>query len=158
MSGHPRSQLAPTSGAIGYGVPAAVAAALTEPDRTVVAVAGDGGFLMTGQEIETAVRYGCNITVIVFRNGLYGTIAMHQARTFGRTAAVDIGRVDLAGYARSLGAAGFTVADRDSLIPALREALAVPGPAVVDVATDPDTLTPDVGLSQLLSRHPDTGA
>jgi acetolactate synthase-1/2/3 large subunit len=153
---HPRSQLAPTSGAMGYGVPAAVAAALSEPDRTVVATCGDGGFLMTGQEIETAVRYGCDLTVIVFRNGLYATIAMHQARVFGRTAAVDIGPVDLAGCARSLGAAGFAATDRESLTAALREALALPGPAVVDVATDPDAMTPDVGLSELLSRHSHT--
>ena len=146
----PRSQLAPTSGAMGYGVPAAVAAALNAPDRTVVGVAGDGGFLMTGQELETAVRHQCHLTIIVFRNGLYGTIAMHQARTFGRTAAVDIGAVDLAAYARSLGATGFSVTNRDELKLALRDALAVRGPTLIDVVTDPDVITPAVRLSDLL--------
>ena len=148
---HPGTQLAPTSGAMGYGVPAAVAAGLTHPERTVVGVAGDGGFLMTGQEIETATRYGCNITVVVLRNGLYGTIAMHQARGFGATCGVEIGQVDLAGYARSLGASGFSVNDRSSLGDALREAVAVPGPAVVDVVVDPDVMTPTSTLTQLLA-------
>ncbi len=84
---HPGTQLASTNGAMGYGVPAAVAAKLAAPERTVVACCGDGGFLMTGQEIETAVRYGAAITVVVFRNRLHGTIAMHQragARPHGR--------------------------------------------------------------------------
>ena len=80
----PRSQVAPTSGAMGYAVPAAIGAKLAQPERPVVAVVGDGGMLMTGQELETAVRYGIDITVIVLSNGLYGTIAMHQARRFGR--------------------------------------------------------------------------
>ncbi len=117
----PGTQLAPTNGAMGYGVPAAVAAKLAAPDREVVAVAGDGGFLMTGQEIETAVRYGAGITVVVFRNGMHGTIAMHQARALGRTAGVEIGDVDLASYARSLGAEGYTVRDPEDLAPALRD-------------------------------------
>src|SRR5215208_863558 len=80
-----RTQLAPANGAMGYGVPAAVAAKLAAPERRVVALAGDGGFLMSGQEIETAVRYGAPITVVVFRNGMHGTIAMHQAWKQART-------------------------------------------------------------------------
>ncbi|MDA8073466.1 MAG: thiamine pyrophosphate-binding protein [Actinomycetota bacterium] len=143
----PATQLAPTSGAMGYGVPAAVAAGLVHPERTAVGVAGDGGFLMTGQEIETAVRYGCDITVVVVRNGLYGTIAMHQARAFGATCGVEIGEVDLAAYARSLGASGFSVRSRSSLGDALAEAVATPGPAVVDVVVDPDVITPTSRLS-----------
>ena len=147
--GHPASQLAPANGAMGYGVPAAVAAKLAAPDREVVAVAGDGGFLMTGQEIETAVRYGARITVVVFRNGLHGTIAMHQARSMGRTAGVEIGEVDLSGYARSLGAEGFTVRDPEDLAPALEAALASAEVSLVDVVTDPDVISPSARLSEI---------
>lgn len=146
---HPRTQLGPTSGAMGYGVPAAVAAKLAAPERPVVALCGDGGFLMTGQEIETAVRYGAAITVVVFRNGMHGTIAMHQARELGRTAGAEIGEVDLAGYARSLGARGYTVRDGNDLAPALEEALSVGAPALVDVVTDPDLINPTARLSEL---------
>jgi acetolactate synthase-1/2/3 large subunit len=146
---HARTQLAPTNGAMGYGVPAAVAAKLAAPDRRVVAIVGDGGFLMTGQEIETAVRYGMPITVVVFRNGMHGTIAMHQTREMGRTAGVEIGDVDLAGYARSLGAAGHTVRDPDELVPTLERALASDYVSLVDVVTDPDIISPSARLSEL---------
>ena len=146
---HPLTQLAATNGAMGYGVPAAVGAKLAAPERTVVALCGDGGFLMSGQEIETAVRYGAGITVVVFRNGMHGTIAMHQARDVGRTAGSEIGPVDLAGFARSLGAEGYTVTAPEDLEPALREAVADDGVSLVDVATDPDLITPTARLSQL---------
>ncbi|MGH3144824.1 MAG: thiamine pyrophosphate-dependent enzyme, partial [Rubrobacter sp.] len=145
----PATQLAPTNGAMGYGVPAAVAASLAAPDRPVVAVAGDGGFLMTGQELETAVRYGARITVVVLRNGIHGTIAMHQAQALGRTAGVEIGDVDLAAYARSLGAEGHTVRDPEDLAPALQAALASEAVVLVDVVTDPDIISPSARLSQL---------
>jgi acetolactate synthase-1/2/3 large subunit len=146
---HAKTQLAPANGAMGYGVPAAVAAKLAAPDRPVVALAGDGGFLMSGQEIETAVRYGAQILVVVFRNGMHGTIAMHQAREVGRTAGVQIGDVDLAGYARSLGGTGYTVRDSDELAPALEEALASDSVALVEVLTDPDLISPTSRLSEL---------
>ena len=145
----PGTQLAPTNGAMGYAVPAAVAAKLAAPDRPVVAVAGDGGFLMTGQEIETAVRYGTGISIIVFRNGMHGTIAMHQARALGRTAGVEIGEVDLAAYARSLGAEGHTVRDPDDLAPTLRTALDSGAVCLLDVVTDPDIISPSARLSEL---------
>lgn len=147
---HPRTQIAPTNGAMGYGVPAAVAAKLAEPDRAVVAVAGDGGFLMSGQEIETAVRYDAHIKVVVFRNGIHGTIAMHQARTFGRTAGIGIGSVDLAAYARSLGAEGFTVSTPGELRSALESAVSFEGVAVVDIATDAELITPSARMSELM--------
>src|ERR687893_16384 len=146
---HPGTQLASTNGAMGYGVPAAVAAKLAAPDRTVVACCGDGGFLMTGHEVETAVRYGAAITVVVFRNRLHGTIAMHQKRALGRTAGVEIGEVDLAGYARSLGAEGHTVRDPDELVPALEAAVALDTVTLLDVVTDPDIITPSARLSEL---------
>jgi acetolactate synthase-1/2/3 large subunit len=145
----PNTQLAPTNGAMGYGVPAAVAAKLAAPEREVVAVAGDGGFLMTGQELETAVRYGAGITVVVFRNGMHGTIAMHQARAMGRTAGVEIGEVDLAAYARSLGAEGHPVRDPEDLAPALQAAVASDAVTLLDVVTDPDIISPSARLSEL---------
>ena len=151
---HPGTQLAPTNGAMGYGVPAAVAAKLAAPDRTVVACCGDGGFLMTGQEIETAVRYGAAITVVVFRNRLHGTIAMHQKQALGRTAGVEIGEVDLAGYARSLGAEGHTVRDPDGLAPAMEAALASDTVTLLDVVTDPDIISPSTTLSEIVSESP----
>jgi acetolactate synthase I/II/III large subunit len=146
---HPKTQLAPTSGAMGYGVPAAVAAKTAAPDRRVVAVAGDGGFMMTGQELETAVRYGVNILVVVFKNGMHGTIAMHQMRSAGRTAGTEIGQIDLATYARSLGAQGWSVSEEDDLDDVLRESLEAEGPALVEVVTDPDLITPTARLSEL---------
>jgi acetolactate synthase I/II/III large subunit len=149
---HPRTQLAPANGAMGYGVPAAVAAKLAAPDRCVVAVAGDGGFLMSGQEIETAVRYGAPILVVVFRNGLHGTIAMHQAQEMGRTAGVEIAEVDLAGYARSLGAVGYTVRDPEDLVPTFEEALASDTVTLVDVVTDADLITPTSRLSEMAGK------
>jgi acetolactate synthase I/II/III large subunit len=145
----PDTQLASTNGAMGYGVPAAVAAKLAAPRRTVVACCGDGGFLMTGQEMETAVRYGTPITVVVFRNGLQGTIAMHQQRDIGRTAGVEIGGVDLAGYARSLGAEGHTVRDPEDLAPALKAAAASDAVSLLDVVTDPDVISPTARLSEI---------
>ncbi|WP_017604508.1 thiamine pyrophosphate-dependent enzyme [Nocardiopsis alkaliphila] len=148
---HPRTQLAPTSGAMGYAVPAAVAAKIAEPGRTVVAVAGDGGALMTGQELETAVRVGAAVTVVVFQNGLYGTIAMHQARELGRIAGTRIsGPLDLAGYARALGARGSTVHTREELEKALAEAVAADLPTLVDVRTDPEVISPTATMSDLL--------
>jgi len=152
--GHPSTQLASTNGAMGYGVPAAVAAKLAAPERTVVACCGDGGFLMTGQEVETAVRYGAAITVVVFRNRMHGTIAMHQKRSLGRTAGVEIGEVDLAGYARSLGAEGHTVTDPDELAPALEAAVASETVTLLDVVTDPDIISPSTTLSEIAGDSP----
>lgn len=154
----PRTQLAPTSGAMGYAVPAAIAAKLAEPHRTVVGVAGDGGFLMTGNELETAVRYMLDLTIIVFRNGLLGTIAMHQGRSFGRLSGSDIGSVDLAAFAEALGARGLTARSPDDLYPALEEALATVGPVVVDVITDSNRISPTTMLDSLLTGGRPRGA
>ena len=148
----PDTQLAPANGAMGYAVPAAVAAKMAAPDTTVVATVGDGGVLMTGQEVETAVRHGAGIVVVVFQNGLYGTIAMHQAKVHGRLAGVTIGPLDLAGWARGLGAEGLTVDRQEDLEPTLARALACGRPCVVDVRTDPDVITADSRLAALLGR------
>lgn len=145
-----RTQLGPTSGAMGYAVPAAVAAKLAAPQRDVVALVGDGGFLMTGQELETAVRHGAALTTIVFRNGLYGTIALHQARGLRALSAVDIGAVDLAAVARGYGAQAWTVRAADDLDEALLAARQCAQPALLDVLVDPDVLTPSARLSELV--------
>jgi acetolactate synthase I/II/III large subunit len=144
------TQLAPVNGAMGYAVPAAVAASLAAPERTAVAVVGDGGVLMTGQELETAVRLGAPAVVLVLQNGLYGTIAMHQARDIGRTSGVDIGGVDLVRWAEGLGAAAYGVTDAEQLDDALTEAVAARRPAVVAVRTDPEIITPAATLGELL--------
>ncbi|MFC7340847.1 thiamine pyrophosphate-binding protein [Saccharopolyspora griseoalba] len=148
----PRTQLGPCNGAMGYAVPSAVSAKLAAPERTVIAIVGDGGALMTGQEIETAVRNRAPIVVVVFQNGLYGTIALHQAKSDLRLSAVDIGAIDFAGWARGLGAEGRTVNTREELEPAVREALSSDRPCVLDVRTDPDVLTADTRLADFLEE------
>jgi acetolactate synthase-1/2/3 large subunit len=148
----PRSQLGPSNAAMGYAVPAAVAAKLAEPRRTVVAMVGDAGTLMTGQEIETAVRYRAPVMVVVFQNGVHGPLAMHQARTYGRLTGVSIPLTDFASWARGLGAAGYTVDDREELEPIIASALVRQRPCVIDVRTDPDVVTPDVRISALLGQ------
>jgi len=145
-----KSQLGPTSGSMGYAVPAAIGGALADPSRTMVAVAGDGGFLMSGQEIETAVRYGVSMTVVVFSNGLYGTIAMHQAGFKQRLAGVDIGRVDLAGYARSLGAQAVRVEALGDFADALTTAIGRDGVNMIEVRSEPDLISPSRRLSGML--------
>ncbi|MEV6896996.1 thiamine pyrophosphate-dependent enzyme [Amycolatopsis sp. NPDC051372] len=147
----PRSQLGPSNAAMGYAVPAAIAAKLAEPRRAVVAMVGDAGTLMTGQEIETAVRYRAPVMVVVFQNGVHGALAMHQARAHGRLSGVTIPLTDFASWARGLGAAGYTVDDREELEAIVASALVRQRPCVIDVRTDPDVVTPDVRLSTLLS-------
>jgi len=155
---HPRTQVGPTSGAMGYGVPGGIGAKLADPTSEVVALAGDGGFLMTGQELETAVRSEAPFTTVVFRNGLYGTIALHQARAFHRTAGVDIGEVDVAAVARGYGAEAWTVSEEDELTSALAEARGCGRPAVLDCLIDPDVLSPSDRLSTFLSPDQDGDA
>ena len=121
-AGYP-SQLAPTAGAMGYGVPAAVAAARRFPDRTVVALAGDGDFLMNGQELATAVQHGCDIVVIVIDNGAYGTIRMHQEREFpGRISATALTNPDFAALGTAYGAWSRRIETTEAFREALDEA------------------------------------
>jgi acetolactate synthase-1/2/3 large subunit len=138
----PRTQAAPTSGAMGYAVPGGIGAALAFPGRPVLAVAGDGGFLMTGQEVETAVREGVPLVVAVLRNGLYGTIAMHQMRAFGRVAGINISDVDIAGFAESLGAVGLRPRDTAELRDMAAEAFRSGRTTVIDIPIDPAVLKP----------------
>jgi acetolactate synthase I/II/III large subunit len=122
--------------AMGISVPGAIAAKLVHPDRRVVALAGDGAFLMNSQELETAVRIGTPITVVVWRDDGYGLIDWKQRNEFGRPFGVDFGNPDLVAYAESFGIAGFRPASAGDLYPTLQRALAVNGPSVVDVPID----------------------
>jgi len=122
--------------AMGISLPGAIAAKLVHPDRKVVALCGDGGFLMNSQELETAKRIGANITVVVWRDDGYGLIDWKQRNEFGRPFAVEFGNPDFVAYAESFGLAGFRPATADDLYPTLMRALDVPGPSVVEVPID----------------------
>jgi acetolactate synthase-1/2/3 large subunit len=142
------TQLAPRNGAMGYGVPAGLAAAALHPDRTVVTVAGDGCFLMSGNELATAVQFGLNVIVIVVNNGMLGTIRMHQERAFpGHVIATELRNPDFAAYAASFGALGLLVERTEEFPAALARARAHQGPALIELRTDPDQLSPDLRLS-----------
>jgi len=143
-----RTQLAPTSGSMGYSVPAAVAAKIAQPKRTVVAVAGDGEFLMNGQELATAVQYGAPIVVLVVNNGMYGTIRMHQEREYpGRVSGTELANPDFAAYARAFGGHGETVRATAEFQPAFERALASGKPSVIELKIDPEAITPSATLS-----------
>jgi acetolactate synthase I/II/III large subunit len=133
----PGTFLGPTSGAMGYGLPAAIAAALVHRDRAVVALVGDGGLAMTMAELETAVREHTRVVVICFDNERYGTIRMHQdRRPEGESVATDLGPIDFAAVARACGARGVRVESDDAFEPALRQALAGDRPTVLDLVLD----------------------
>ncbi len=145
-----RTQLAPTSGSMGYGVPAAIAAALAHPDRQVVCFAGDGCFLMTGQELATARQYGADLTVVVANNGMYGTIRMHQERHYpGRVHGTGLANPDFAMLARSFGGHGVRVETDDEFNAALDDALAHRGLSLIEVMTDPQALSPAATLDEV---------
>jgi acetolactate synthase-1/2/3 large subunit len=147
-----RTQLAPTSGAMGYGLPAAVAAALLEPARTVVNLAGDGDFLMTSQEMATAIAYGAKRLVsIVVDNGSYGTIRMHQEREYpGRVSGSDLGNPDFAALARAFGWWAEGRVDRTAdFEPALVAALAAGRPALIHVRLATDVITSRTSLAAI---------
>jgi acetolactate synthase-1/2/3 large subunit len=122
--------------AMGISLPGAIAAKLVYPDRKVVALCGDGGFLMNSQELETAKRIGADITVVIWRDDGYGLIDWKQRNEFGRPFAVEFGNPDFVDYAASFGIAGFRPASADDLYPTLMSALDTPGPTVVDVPID----------------------
>jgi acetolactate synthase-1/2/3 large subunit len=128
---------------MGYGVPAGIAAKILHPERDVVIVAGDGDFLMSGQELATAVRHGANVVVLVVDNGQYGTIRMHQARDFpGRQSGTALTNPDFAAFAQSFGAFGATV-ERTADFPAAFEAARASGkPALIAIKTDPQEIAP----------------
>jgi acetolactate synthase I/II/III large subunit len=144
------TQLAPRSGSMGYGFPAAVAAKAVHPDRTVVCLAGDGDFLMTGQELATAVQEGLAVVVLVVNNGMYGTIRMHQERHYpGRVVGTDLVNPDFAAYARAFGAHGAVVERTEDVAAALDDGLAAGGPALVELRVDREAITPRQTLSEI---------
>jgi len=149
----PGTQLAPTAGAMGYGLPAAVAASLRHPGRSVVALAGDGCFLMNGQELATAVQTGASILVIVVDNGAYGTIRMHQEREFpGRISGTRLANPDFAALARAYGAWAETVETTDAFAPALARAQGETGVRLLHLKTQVEVITPAAMLSDIARR------
>ena len=135
---------------MGHGLPAGVAAALRFPERQVMVVAGDGDFLMNGQELATAVRYGCRMLVIVVDNGSYGTIRMHQERRYPRrVSGTDLVNPDFAALARAYGAWAATVERREDFADAVGEALARPGVALLHLKVDVERIGPSVTISAL---------
>jgi acetolactate synthase-1/2/3 large subunit len=143
-------QLGPTSGSMGFGLPAAIAAKQLFPDRTVVCFAGDGDFLMNGQEFATAVQYGLAIVVLVIDNGIYGTIRMHQEREYpGRVVASGLRNPDFAAYARAFGGHGETIERTEEFEPAFERALASGVPAILHLKVDPEAITPTTTLSAI---------
>jgi acetolactate synthase I/II/III large subunit len=148
-----RTQLGSTNGSMGYGYPAAVAAKLAEPKRPVFALCGDGDFLMTGQEIATAVQYGANFVAVVVNNGMYGTIRMHQEREYpGRVYGTDLRNPDFAAYARAFGGHGETVERTADFAPAYERAAASGKPAIIELKIDPDAIGPAATLSGIREK------
>ncbi len=146
----PGTQLAPTAGAMGYGVPAAVAASLRHPGRSVVALAGDGCFLMNGQELATAVAHGANMLVIVVDNGAYGTIRMHQEREYpGRVVGTNLGNPDFAALARAFGCWAETVGRTADFAPALARAMEQTGVRMLHLKTDVEAITAGTTLTKM---------
>jgi acetolactate synthase-1/2/3 large subunit len=148
-----RTYAGPTSGAMGYGVPAAVAAKAVFPERTVIALAGDGCFMMAAQELATAHQYNLPIIVLVLNNGMYGTIRMHQERHYPeRTIATNLMNPDFAALARAYGGHGETVTTTAEFWPALERARASGKVAVIDIKMDPEAITTGTTLSAITAK------
>jgi acetolactate synthase I/II/III large subunit len=144
------TQLGPRSGSMGYGVPAAVAAKAVHPDRPVVCLTGDGDFLMTGQELATAVQEELDVVVLVVNNAMYGTIRMHQERHYpGRVVGTDLRNPDFVAYAHAFGAHGALVERSEDFPGALDEALRCGGPALIELRVDPQAITPRQTLDEI---------
>ena len=142
--------LGPTNGAMGYAVPAAIGTKITFPDRVSIALVGDGGFLMTGQEIATAFQAGVAPIVLVFNNGMYGTIRMYQERAYpGRVSGTKLTNPDFSKFIESFGGHGELVERDGELVPAFQRALASGKPAVIEVRVNPEQVTHRATISQL---------
>ncbi|MET7248378.1 thiamine pyrophosphate-binding protein [Methylobacterium sp. EM32] len=146
-------QLAPTSGSMGYGVPAAIGAKRLLPERTVVAVSGDGDFLMNGQDFATAVQYDLPVIIILVDNGMYGTIRMHQEREYpGRVSGTALRNPDFAAYAKAFGGYGERVERTEDFPAALARAIASGLPAILHCPIDPEAITPTTTIQALRNR------
>ncbi|MGO4564088.1 thiamine pyrophosphate-binding protein [Rhizobium sp. 2YAF20] len=144
------TQSAPTSGSMGYGMPAAVAAKQLFPDREVICFAGDGCFMMHGQEFATAVQYGLPLIALVINNGMYGTIRMHQERDYpGRVSATALVNPDFADFARAYGGHGETVKTTEEFGAAFERARASGKPSIIEIVLDPEAITPTRTLSEI---------
>lgn len=145
-----RTQLGPTNGAMGYGVPAAIAAKLHQPHRTVVAFTGDGDFLMTGQELATAKQYGAAVIVILVNNGMYGTIRMHQEREYpARVHGTALENPDFVALANAYGVYAERIESTESFAAAFERAQASQMPALLEIRIDPEAITPRASLSAI---------
>jgi len=145
--------VAPISGSMGYGVPAAIAMKRLYPERQVICLAGDGDFLMNGQEFATAVQYDLPFITIVFDNGMYGTIRMHQEREYpGRISATALRNPDFPAYARAFGGFGISVERTEDFPAAFREAQASNKPAIIRLAIDPEAISPATTLAKIRAR------
>ena len=148
-----RTQLAATSGTMGYGLPAAIAAKLRYPERCVVAFVGDGDFMMNGQELATAMQYHANIIVIVVNNGIYATIRMHQEREYpGRVIGTDMVNPDFVALAEAYGAHAERVEKTDEFVAAFERSLLAEKPALIEVMLDPGILTPTATVESLRAQ------
>ncbi len=146
----PGRQLGPTSGAMGYGVPAAVAAKLVYPDRLVVGFCGDGGFMMTGQELTTATLEGTGPIILVFNNSMYGTIRMHQERRFpGRVVGTALKSPDFLALAHAYGVFGASITCTADFAPAFEEAASSGRAAIIELKMDPEVITTRTTLSEI---------
>jgi acetolactate synthase-1/2/3 large subunit len=147
---HPRTQLGPTVGAMGYGVPAGIAAKVAHPERCVLTFVGDGGFMMTGQELATAMHHQLDPIILLFNNGLYGTIRMHQEREYpDRIIGTDLTNPDFAALARAYGAHGETVERTEDFAPALARARESGKAAVIDLRMDANIITTSTTLDAI---------
>jgi len=147
------SHVAPASGSMGYGVPAAVAMKRLYPEGQIVCLAGDGDFLMNGQEFATAVQYDLPFTTIIVDNGMYGTIRMHQEREYpGRISATELRNPDFPAYARAFGGFGVSVERTEDFPAAFKAAQASGKPAIVRLAIDPEAITPVMTLAKIRAK------
>lgn len=121
---------------LGVALPWAIAACLARPDDKVISVSGDGGFLYSAVELETAVRLGCNFVHMIWRDGRYDMVAFQEQMKYGRTSGVDFGPVDAVRFAEAFGATGFSIASPDEIAPTLRRAMETPGPVLIDIPVD----------------------
>jgi acetolactate synthase-1/2/3 large subunit len=145
--------LGPTNGAMGYGVPAAIGAAITHRDRTVVCFVGDGGALMTGQELATAFHHGVAPIVLVFNNNMYGTIRMYQERAYPeRISGTALTNPHFAKFIESFGGHGEVVTCTDEMVPAFQRAKASGKPAIIEVRTNPEQVTNRATIGQLRAQ------
>jgi acetolactate synthase-1/2/3 large subunit len=153
-----RTQLAPTNGSMGYGVPAAVAAKVTAPARMVVSFNGDGCYMMNGQELATAVQYNAAVIFVVVNNGSYGTIRMHQERAYpSRVSGTDLVNPDFAALARAYGAHGELVEQTADFAPAFERAAKAGKPALIEIRLSVEIITPRQTLSQIRAAAQSSG-